>query len=188
MLGGEAAPAGLADDLTKVRGLPEGARSALWDLLGPNVGAQVTARDAAATARFCDRHQLTIDAVAPIARGCRLLLREAALRDAPVEDMFRDILELTGDNETARRLSTCYAKALVAIRAEMTVDTLASFGPVLSQTLCRVDYVTVTQHDKSAVVPVTMLSFRYKEEGADRQLTLQVSPQALAQLKRALGT
>lgn len=185
-LGGVPATPALLAELRQLRDLPASVRDAFWELLEPNLGAEVSERAEADVGRFCARHDVEAAALVPVVRSSRLLIRRAAELDVAIE-AFAEDLTAVGDEETARVLLACYARAHPRLRVERVLAGLADFGAVLDDVRARVDVVPASRHDRKLAVPVVMLSLRYQEAGQARQVTVQVAPVVLAQLQATLG-
>ncbi len=182
-LGGATPPAGLSDNLTSFSALPEAARERFWELLEPNLGESIDDAVAALVARFCAATAATEDQLAPIVGACRHLFRTAAGRDVGIDQMARDLGRLGCDANTVAKLSSCYAKALMQIRATNIVQFMGEYGAVLDDVRMRVDYVRTSQHDAGAMVPIAQMSLRYSDSGKEERLALQVSMATLRKLR-----
>ncbi|MCA9619505.1 MAG: hypothetical protein KC731_10785 [Myxococcales bacterium] len=178
----------LAADLATLRELPASAKEDLWALLAPNLGQDVGDGAQRAAARFAAEHGVELARLIPLVRGCRRLFRSAAERDLGVEAVHEGVAKLTGDPEIARRLSSLYLQAAGAIRGEAIVRSLERFGPVLEDVGLRMDHVSTSRHQPNKMVPIAMLSLRYRDGDEDKRLTLQVPPTMLKQLQSLLGS
>ncbi|MBI4954663.1 MAG: hypothetical protein HY908_21740 [Myxococcales bacterium] len=186
-LGGATPPASLGADLATVRALGAEAELALWELLEPHLGPRVAADASERATRFCATHGLRRDDTLPLVRGCRFLFRQAARADASVELVREDLAAALGDAARAGRLAELYGRALPAIRALDILDSLGRFGPVLRGAALRLDRVAVSRHLPEAVVPVALLTLEYADGPREAELTLQLGPAALAELRRVLA-
>jgi len=184
-LAGAEAPEGLAADLDAVGALPQSARDGLWTLLEQNLGPTVDDSVEAEVDRFCAQHGVSQEALVPVVRGCRRLFRLAAGSDLAVELVAEDLKALCGAaSETTRVLLACYAKALPLIRTQNIVALMTEFGAVLDDVRIRLDYVPATRHDGSKVVPIALMSLRYREGDERKHLAVQAPLELLVQLKR----
>ncbi len=114
------------------------------------------------------------------------LLREAALRDIAPAKVTQDLNLLCGTMPEVVKLCTgWYERALPLIRTMHIVDGLEDFGAVLSDVRVRTAFMPTSQHQPGAAVPVATLALSYSEQGQPRRVCLQLSPQMVAQLKRA---
>lgn len=176
-------PAGLVAQLRAIDALPAPAQAGLWDLLEPNVRSSIGDEAEEAAVRFCEQHDLSVEAVVPIVKGARKVLREAAARDLPVEQVHADVGALTGSADVARRVAACYRRALPMLRAEAVLGSVERFGPVLLDFALRMDHVPVSRNVPEQAVPIAMVSLPYREGGETKRLTLQVTPQLLRKMK-----
>jgi hypothetical protein len=178
----------LASDLATLNDLPASAKERIWDVLAPNLSERLSDRAQRAARRFASDHGMELEPLIPLVRGCRRLFRLAAQRDMSVEAVHERVAQLTGEPEIARRLAACYLQALTAIRGEAIMLSLERFGPVLEDVGLRMDHVSMTRHQPGKVVPIAMLSLRYRDGDESRRITLQVPPLMLKQLRDLLGS
>ena len=184
---GAIAPPGLGDELAGFAALTPPARERFWELLEPNLANEVSDRVEALVEQFCVETGVTPTQLVPVVRACRQIFRTAAGIDVGVEQVAEDLKALLADRadaaETIRRLTACYAKALARIRSANIVAFMTEYGPVLDKVRIRVDYVRTSRHDASAMVPVALMSLRYREGEDDKHLTLQASMSTLIELR-----
>lgn len=185
--GGGAGPEGLAADLRRLLEVPEPVRDVLWEVIERNLGVVVPAPVQAFVQGFCQQHGVHEDALVPIVRACRALFRQGATRDIAVAEMTQDLNLLCGTSpEVVRRVSAWYERALPLVRSMLVADTLDDFGAVLQKSRIRTSYVRASQHLPNMLVPMVTLSLRYTDGGNSQQLTLQLPPAALEELRAAL--
>ena len=179
---------GLAEDLKALHRLPQPAKQALWELIAPNLGDTVGDSAQQAAERFAAVHKVPLEDIIPLVRGCRRLFRRAAAVDLPVEAVHQDVQSLCQDRELARRLAACYEQALPLIRTAAVLTSLSRFGAELVDIGLRMDHVSTSRHTPAKMVPVAMLSLRYREASEVHNITLQAAPPVLRRLKQMLDT
>ena len=183
---GGAAPAGLARDLESLNGLPASAQDDLWQVLQHNLSAKLGPGVETYVEQFCAAHGLVVDALVPVVRAVRQLFREAATRDVAPAEVTRDLNLLCGTHPAiVKRVSAWYERALPFIRTMAVFDALGDFGAVLDDVRVRTAYVPVSQHHPDKLLPVLTLAVSYRDErtGPPKQMTWQLSPQAVERLK-----
>lgn len=186
-LGGGSAPADLAGDLIALEDLPEAARAHLWELLEPNLAPAIGEPHARLAKRFGDAFGVPPQLLVRIVRGCRLLLRSAALADVPVERVTIDLNVLCGEHPVVvRELTAYYREALPRVRSREVVDALPHFGAVLEDVRVRRAFVPTSRHTPQLVTPVSAMTLSYREDGATKRLTLQLTAQAVELLMARL--
>ncbi len=186
-LGGAEAPPGLAFDLQTLARLPQPVRDDFWELLEPNLRAEVGDEADAHVSGFCRSHGVLASDLVPAVRAARVLFRTAALRDLGVADMAADLsVVLEHHAEVARLLGACYARALPRIRLEQLLGSVGDFGAALEDVAVRLDRAVVSRHTPDLQLPIPLLTLRYREAGQERRITLQLPPLALAKLKQVV--
>ncbi len=171
--------------------LPEAVQDAFWGVLEPNLAAVIDDAVGAKVAAFCLEHKLDEDALVPVVRGCRTLFLPAARRDLAVEKMAEDLTALCGGSGSSvsppvRALLGCYSKALPRLRAQLVLDSLDDFGPVLEDVRLRVDHVPTSRHAPQTVSTVALLSLKYRDDAQRKRMTVQVPMPVLRKLKSLL--
>jgi hypothetical protein len=185
--GGAAGPEGLAAAVGAVNDLPGSARDDLWTLLEPNLGLQIDDDVEEIVDAFCAKHGVSVDALVPVAQGCRRLFHQAAGIDLSLEEFCEDLNALGSlSRASTGALIACYVKALPFIRSQLVLQTLADFGNVLEDARFRISYLSTTSHQADAVLPVVQLALRYSENGETKRLHVQIAPDVLTKMKVSL--
>ncbi|MBK9265304.1 MAG: hypothetical protein IPM54_36660 [Polyangiaceae bacterium] len=182
-LDGAAPPPGLAGDLRALATLPAPVRESLWDVLGPNLGAQITEEATAAVNAFCEARRLrATDLMAPV-KACRYLIRQAARRNLKLDDFRDDLRSLCGDDAPFElNLVGWYERALPMLRQEFVSAALAAHGKLATGVDWRLDGILMSQDGENLGVPVAMLTFRYVEGDEKKRITLQFVPEVIREL------
>jgi len=182
--GGADAPSTVVADLRMLTTLPNSARDELYALLEPHLGPAVPDAAQQVVTRFCQQHQVTEDQLLPVVRGCRELFRTAAGLDVGSDQLARDLdVLLEGHSEVRDALISCYARALPRIRSANIVALLGEYGAVLDDVRIRMDYVQTTQHEPSSMVPIALMSLRYRDDDQSKHLAVQLPLPLIAKLK-----
>jgi hypothetical protein len=182
-------PPELADDLQLAAAMPESARALLWSLLGPCLTEPIPERMGRTLDRFAADHGIDGDALARAIRGCRAIVRGAALSDMDEAALAADLETLLGPEPALTRLlSAGYAAAKTQVRGEAVRAAMVQHGSVLEGIDWRLDQVMASSAGGPARFPTVMLTLRYREAGRDRHLTLQATPERLRELQTICQT
>jgi hypothetical protein len=183
--GNRTPPAGLADDVRPILELPLPARKELWGVLGPCLAETITPRTEEAIDAFARRFVVQPEALARILRGCRTLLRAAALVDLDGGAFAEDVRKLgDGFDDLAEILLVGYEPAKRQIRTEIIRGALFDHGNVLDGVSWRVERVVTSDHGPLGF-PIAVLTLRYADRLKQERLTLQVTPEKLKELRAA---
>lgn len=182
-LDGGAPPPGLAGDLRSLSALPASVCASLWDVLGVNLGAQITEEAKAAVDAFCEARRVrATDLMAPV-KACRYLIRQAARRNLNVDDFRNDVRLLCGEGSVVEaHLVGWYELALPMLRQEFVSAALAAHGKLAIGVDWRLDGILMSQEGENLGVPVAMLTFRYLEGDEKKRITLQFVPEVIREL------
>jgi hypothetical protein len=184
-LGGSPAPPGLAPDLAALLTLPEPAREHLWQILGPSLADPVPAQVEADVERFCVTHDVDREQLGYTIRACRFLIREAASLDLPKDAFAADLAFLSSEAEAiGALLLPRFESAKAFVRREMLRNTIADHGKLLESVSYRVDAPSSSNRSKRLSGRVVSLTLGYREGDRRERVTLQVLPEALAELKK----
>jgi hypothetical protein len=184
-LAGAEAPAGIAQDLHRLAGLPDSARRHFWEALGPCLGEVLAPEMEARLDQFCHAHGAAGPDLARAIKACRFLLRSAACIDLP-RDLFAHDLDRLEANPPVLGpiLLPGYEAAKARLRAEILRETLADHGKLLEGIDWRLDSLSSSSRGDKLRAPVAVLTFRYQEGGRKGRITLQVMPETLQELQR----
>lgn len=186
-LEGQPPPDGLAQDLSRIASLPDGARKELWRVLGPSLGTPLDANVERALDAYVARHALDPDELAAILKACRFLLRGAA-RIALRKNLFADDIDaLTGQRAEVRELLVGgYDAAIAALRREMVGGTLGDHGKVVQSVRWKIERLVASDRASAIDMPIASLTFNYLEGGnAKDRVTLVFPPEVLGDLMDA---
>jgi hypothetical protein len=182
-LPGREPPPDLGADLARLARLPDAARAHLWEALGPSLSEPLPAPVEAQLDAFCAVHRVEGGELARALKACRFLIREASRVDLPLDAFVQDLAHLGAPAEIQRLLAAGYARAKVFVRGEWLRDALVQHGKLLLSAAYRVDTIQATSEARSLAAPVVLLTLRYREGKSEEQVTLQVLPETLRQLR-----
>lgn len=183
-LRGSRAPLHLADDLAQLCILSSAARDDFWVLLELHLRREVTEAMGEVAQRFAEAFDIEVKRLVRLVRGCRLLLRSAAMADLSVEQVTIDLNMLCGDNpEVVQQVTAWYRKALPLVRSLHVMETLPDFGAVLQDVRVRKSFIPTSRHLPDAVTPLSSMTLDYREGGQRKRLTVQLTPQIVALLR-----
>ena len=183
-LGGRRPAPEVIEDLRRLLELPPRARAAFWSVLGPALPDPIPDPVEGVIARFIEEHQVDPGAVTRALGGARALVRQAAALDAPPAAWASDLRLLGGgDTELERALAAGFERGKAMVRAELARTTLAEHGRLLEAVRFRLDRLTASDHAVGLEVPVVTLTLRYREGDKSDQISLQVTPELMAELR-----
>ena len=118
------------------------------------------------------------------AHACAYLLRRASAAGLEVAALVADVDRLTGG---ARAVSELLASRYEAVRGDLRLqvleDSLADHGNVLVGFDWRIDQVRQSNHGAQIDAPVVLLNLKYRRGPQHGELSLQLTPSAVASLK-----
>lgn len=182
-LGGAAAPSWVAGDLARLAALPKAARDHLWDVLGPALPEDRPAGLDATIDRFRRAHDAAGQDLERTLRASRYLVRRAAARDLERALFAEDVAALLGSADGSALIEG-YEIGRAVVRRELVRAMLAEHGPVVDGISWRVEVITGSSESETMRVPVASLTLRYKDGDRKDKLTLQLTQDALRELKR----
>jgi hypothetical protein len=182
-LGDRPAPPELVADLALVAGLPVAARDALWSLLGPCLGDQVPPDLNDQIVAFSGRHGAEPGAVARALRGCRVLVRNAAMLDLAAETLAGDARSVEGAGApVASMLLRGYDAARRQLHDTAARAAMAEHGRVLEGFDWRLDRVVASGVGGALSFPVVVMTLRCRDGGRPERITFQADPERIREL------
>ena len=184
-LQGKKAPAGLSRDLSRISVLPAAARQRFWQIL-PSILEEPIPQSAERTIDdFAKSTGTAKPDLAPALASARFLVRAASLVDATREQLASDVAALTdGNGEIVALLLAGFDTAKEIVRAKVKLASLASHGKVLEGVDWRIDVVTSSSQGGALNLPVALLTFRYREGDKHDRITLQLTAESVAELRK----
>jgi hypothetical protein len=181
---GEAGPpAGLAEDLRLVLELPLAARDQLWSALGPCLGEGMSSQTEATLDQFARRFALDAGVFGRALRGCRSLVRAAALADMSVAALVDEVRALGADlDDVASLLASGFDAARRQIRGDIIRGALFEHGCVLEGVSWRADQVLSSASGPIAF-PIVLITLRYADGARRERLTVQATRERLLELR-----
>jgi hypothetical protein len=185
-LAGGAAPPDLAGHLAKLLALPEGARREIWKAIDAAL-ADVIDKDAdRALDAFCARHGLRDDELASVMKACRFLLRAAAQTNATKAEFGDDVDALTGSDPIVRDvLLAGFDRAKAHVRQAILRGTLEDHSKLVVDVGWQLERIVASDRGERMDVGIAALTFRYREGGADKRITLHLLPESVKALAAA---
>jgi hypothetical protein len=183
LAGGEAPP-GLSRDIEGVAALAPAAKQRFWEALGPSLSEPLPSSVEGILDDFCRRHEAPGAGLASALKGCRFLIREASKVDLPRAALAED-LDALGIGADARAiLLGGYDKAKAFVRAEILRGALVGHGKLLLRADYRVDNIVAASDGARFSAPIALVTLAYQEGQRRDQITLQMTPDALRELKK----
>lgn len=171
-------------ELARLSALPDAARAALWDVVGPLLNARPGAAVDARIERFARVHGAAPAEVARAVRVIRHLTRSAANRDLEAEAFAAEVEALGAGPVASEILLAGYEAGKAVIRREAARALLAEHGSVVEGVEWRVDVVTGVKGNERMRLPVGLLTLKYRDGEARRKLTVQLLPDSIKELQK----
>ncbi len=185
-LGGEAGPPDLAEHLRRLRGLPDAALREIWKAIDATLGDSVTKATERTLDGFCARHAVAADDLGAILKACRFLLAGAARTHASKADFAADLDALTGGHALTREiLLPGFERAKGRLRQGVLRGTIEDHHKLVTDVAWQVERIVASDRGERLDVGLAALTFRYREGGADKRITLHLLPDAVRALTTA---
>jgi hypothetical protein len=182
-LRGRSATPEIIADLRNVSRLPGPARQQLYRVLGPCLVEPVPRAAEERLDQFCQEFQVPGDDLARAVRACRFLLRQAAMLDLGTPELVEDLRRLGDTGEIEASLVPGYEMAKKVVRDEIARAVLADHGKVVERVGWRVEQITASNRGAKLRLPLTVLTLAYREGDRRDRITLQLTTEALRELR-----
>lgn len=164
--------------------LPKGAQQNLWRLISLSLEHPNDPENA----KLIDQYSAHFETSPPLVLGavwaCDFVLRQAAALNLDKESFVSDLQRLSGtDRAVVDLLSSPYLEVRDKLRGQLLEDALADHGAVLVGFDWRVDRITASNRGSMDDVTIVHLNLKYRTGDEKRQLSLQLTPDAIATLK-----
>lgn len=188
ILGGGAAPEGLAANLASLLALPAAVVDSFGEVLEPNLAPVLDDRVETLVKRYCRRHEIEPAALAPSVKACRFLFTNAVTAGVTRAALAKDLDALLGDEGAAlaSRLLGLFDEALPNLQRAAAYLSVAEHGKVVRGVRWRMDVIRASDHGKRLDVPVATLTLQFQEGANAGQATYQLLPDQVIALRRAL--
>ncbi|UCE34444.1 MAG: hypothetical protein JSV55_10800 [Deltaproteobacteria bacterium] len=164
--------------------LPEQARKGFWDVLFRALLEPANPANKQRIEAFSREHGLEEENVVSAMRGCDLLLRQACALDMDTASFRQDLVALSEEDEqSAEFILSQYDEAKTDLRKFIIQESLADHGKVLVGIDWRVDKVTASDRGAKLNTTVVLLTLRYRDGTRLERITLQLTPDAIRELK-----
>ncbi len=187
-LHGEAMPPEVFRDAQRLAKLTDGALGAIGGLLAPLVLEPMSKELAASLSRLCVRHEVAEADLGHVLKVLRYLFKESAASDldkAGFEDDLHTIWpEPRALGEAARANYEIIKREL---RKTLLEDALVKHGNVLVDVDWRVDFVASDRQSSKLMLPLALITLRYRDAERESRLTLQLLPEQLKRLEQVFG-
>jgi hypothetical protein len=181
---GNPAPSFVVDGWKRFIRFPEQARNGFLSLLAPAMMEPADPQNRQRVGTFSNGHGLAEEDVVAAMRSCDFLLRKASMLDLNADAFQQDLADLSGgDPQAAGPVLANYNAAKADLRQQIIRDTLADHGKVLVGLDWRVDNVTASDRGVQLNSDVVFLTLRYREGNTVERITLQLTPEAVKELK-----
>lgn len=188
---GARATATLGRDLASVLELSEKVRSAYWDVLQGCLGPQLDERTVNRLRRFGRDHEIDAETLLPSVKAFRFLLRSAARHNTSRAAVLHDVQALFS-GEAPEGLEAIagelYDLAFPTLRREVVMRSVAEHGTLAQQVHWRLETLQASDHGIALDVPLTSLTFVCLDGQTQRNVTVQLLPDVVEQLRDVCDT
>jgi hypothetical protein len=181
---GRPAPVPVVEGWRQFLRFPEQVRKGFWGVLFPALLEPANPSNKQRVESFSREYGLEEEAVVSAMRGCDFLLRQAGALDMDAAAFRQDLAALSeGDEQGAEVILSQYDGAKADLRKQIIQESLADHGKVLVGIDWRVDNVTASDRGAKLNTTVVLLTLRYRENNRVERITLQLTPEAIRELK-----
>ncbi len=185
-LGGEAAPAKLAEDLGHFARFSPEARRRFWSALGPSLDEPITKEAERALDAYCAEFALDEDALAQVVSAARFLVREASRRRLSQADLEADLRALVGDEPgIVGALAAGYKRALVHLSQGYAARSVVAHGRILKQIDWRLERIVASNEARVLDVPIGRMTLTTDGPEGIRSVSLQLDMATVRKLRDA---
>jgi hypothetical protein len=185
-LAGAAAPAELGPHLRRLRDLPEGALREIWVAIDATLGEVVDKESERVLDAFCGRHAVAPAHLGAVLKACRFLLEAAARSQAGKADFAADLDALTGGHALTREiLLPGFERGKARLRQALLRATIEDHHKLVVDVGWQLERVVASDRGERLDVGLAALTFRYRDGGEDKRITLHLLPDAVRALAAA---
>lgn len=164
--------------------LPPEARQDFWEVLEPVLRDPAVANNDNFLDGFCDKHSVAQEDVIAAITACDNILGPASALNLSPEQLRADLVALSdGDTDASDLILSKYEIVKTKVRQGILDMALACHGKVLVGLEWRLDNVIATDRGAELSQKIVMLSLRYQDGEKFDRITLQLTPDALSQLR-----
>jgi hypothetical protein len=183
-LNGAPPPQQVVEGWQVVRDFSDSVRQAFWNVLGLIVAQPADSANDDRVQDFCKTYDLPHERALLAMSACDFLLGSGVAQDLGDEEVYSDVLVLVdGDKNLAGEFRQRYALAKPELRRRVVEATLADHGALFAGLDWRVDHVTGSDRGVDLEASVVFLTLRYREGEDEKRLTLQLTPDAIRELR-----
>jgi hypothetical protein len=183
-LGGQSPSPEVAADLRRIATLPEGARQRFWDVLGPSLAEPIPREVEGLVGRFAVAHGAEPGVVARALKAARTVVRLASSLDVGSKQLAEDLVRVAGGaTEIASAVLPGYERGKARLRSDLGRKTVEDHGRLLEAVRWRVDMLSSSDRGLGLKMPVVTLTLHYREAGRREQLSVQVLPDVMKQIR-----
>ncbi|NIQ39938.1 MAG: hypothetical protein GTN81_15335 [Proteobacteria bacterium] len=181
---GNPAPPFVVEGWKRFLRFPERARKGFWGLLAPALLEPANPSNKQRIELFSRQNGLAEKDVVSVVRSCDFLLRQASALDLDAATFQQDLGALSeGDEQGAEFILSQYEGAKADLRKVIIQESLADHGKVLLGIDWRVDNVSASDRGAKLNTTVVLLTLRYRDGARLERITLQLTPDAIKELK-----
>jgi len=177
-------PQPVAEGWKQFLGFPEKAMNSFWGILRLALIQPANPDNRQRIESFCGDYGLKENNMVAALRSCDFLMRQAAALDMDATLFRQDLAALSeGDEQGTEVILSQYEGAKADLRKMIIQESLADHGKVLVGIDWRVDNVTASDRGAKLSTTVVLLTLRYRDANRTERITLQLTPEAIKELK-----
>ena len=181
---GAPAPPPLVDGWKHLLDLSQEAWDGFWSLLAPALLAPADPNNHARLESFSQKYEVSQEHALAALQACGLLFQQASALDLGQELFRKDLATLSdGESDRTATLAVKYDEVKGELRKRIAAESLIDHGKVLTGVDWRVDNVVSSDRGTQLNATVVFLTLRYREGDRTERITLQLTPEALKELK-----
>ncbi len=187
-LHGDALSAEVVRDAQRFSKLTDGALAAVGGLLAPLVLEPMSNELATSLSRLCVRHEVAEADLGHVLKVFRYLFKEAAASDLSREDFETDLRAIWPEPRALGEAAVAnFDLVKRELRKKLLEETLLKHGNVLLDVDWRVDFVASDRQSSKLMLPLALVTLRYRDADRESRLTLQLLPEQLKRLEQMFG-
>lgn len=176
-------PPALMDGWRRMLDFPKQTRDAFWTFITSVPSDPVDPRTRGLLEDFCQRYELREEDLMPAVHAAGLLLRQASALDLDRTHLHRDLVALSNGTDDFETVLAKYDTLKRDLRQRMVGEALIDHGKVLVGIDWRVDTVVSSDRGANLNATVMLLTLRYRDGDRVERITLQLTPDAMKELK-----
>ncbi|MFO0553816.1 MAG: hypothetical protein U0271_35860 [Polyangiaceae bacterium] len=187
-LHGDALPAEVMRDAQRFAKLTDGALAAVGGILAPLVLEPMSKDLATSLSRLCVRYEVAEADLGHVLKVVRFLYKEAASSDLDKAGFESDLTTIWPEPRALGEAAIANFELIKReLRKTLLEEALMKHGNVLLDVDWRVDFVASDRQSSKLMLPLALVTLRYRDADRESRLTLQLLPEQLKRLEQMFG-